>query len=56
MLSGRNRFPNANAVVKEFRRLFEEFSKTDTSGCFYNKWFEKMNKYIEAKGEYFEDQ
>lgn len=49
------RFPDANAAVAEFQRMFEDLPKMEFIAWF-EKWFQRMNTCIMAKGEHFEKQ
>ena len=49
------RFESPEAAVETFRTLISEVTASEWKKCFEN-WFERMQKYIDLKGEYFEKQ
>jgi len=48
-------FESPEAVVETFRILISEVTVSEWKKCFEN-WFERMQKCIDLKGEYFEKQ
>ncbi|EZA54943.1 Histone-lysine N-methyltransferase SETMAR [Ooceraea biroi] len=49
------RFVSPETAVEAFRTLFSEVTASEWKKCFEN-WFERMQKCIDLKGEYFEKQ
>lgn len=49
------RFPNPEAAVAAYREVVSEISTSEWHLCF-EKWFKRMKKCIEFKGDYFEKQ
>ncbi|KAG5328520.1 SETMR methyltransferase, partial [Acromyrmex charruanus] len=49
------RFELPEAAVETFRTLISEVTASEWKKCFEN-WFERMQKCIDLKGEYFEKQ
>lgn len=49
------RFSSAEDAVDTFKNHIMEVSQEDWKNCF-DKWFERMQKCIDHKGEYFEKQ
>ncbi|KAG5345851.1 SETMR methyltransferase, partial [Acromyrmex heyeri] len=49
------RFESPEAAVETFRTLISEVTASEWKKCFEN-WFERMQKCIDLKGEYFEKQ
>ena len=49
------RFSTAEEEVDAFRMHVLEIPQSERQKCFDN-WFKRMQKYIDANGEYFENQ